>query len=130
MELITSAPELISAVPEPQPPRRRKRVRRRTLTRIDMRGRLGKRIRELEILFSGASGGDRGELSPVRKLKIEHAARLSALAEQALGDHLRGIGTSDLVRLERAAASAVRALGELEPKPKPPSLAEVLASHR
>ena len=48
--------ELNSAVhepkPQPQPPRR-KRDRRRTLTKIDQRSRLGKRIRELTTLFAG-----------------------------------------------------------------------------
>jgi hypothetical protein len=120
--------ELITAAPEPKsPPPRRKRDRRRTLTRIDRRSRLGKRIDELTILFAGALGG---ELSPVRKLRIERAAQLSALAEQARGDHMRNEGTSDIVRLERAAAAAVRALGDLEAKPKTPTLAELLASPR
>ena len=118
--------ELNSAVVEPkaqpQPPRR-KRDRRRTLTKIDQRSRLGKRIRELTTLFAGALGGDQ---SPFRKLKIEQAAQLSAIAELARGDHMRGRPTGDLVRLERAAASAVRAMGDLEPKPRPPTLAEVL----
>ena len=120
--------ELITAAPEPKsPPPRRKRDRRRTLTRIDRRSRLGKRIDELTILFAGALGG---ELSPVRKLRIERAAQLSALAEQARGDHMRNQGTSDIVRLERAAAAALRALGDLEPKPRGPTLAELLASPR
>jgi hypothetical protein len=111
--------------PTPTPPRR-KRDRRRTLTRIDQRSRLGKRIAELKLLFSGALGGDP---SPVRELKIERAAQLSALAEQARGDILRGgKGTGDIVRLERAAAAAVRGLGELEPKPRRQTLAEALAS--
>jgi hypothetical protein len=130
MELNTSAPELIIAASEPQPPRR-KRDRRRSLTRIDMRSRLGKRIAELSLVFAGALGGSRGELSAVRKLKIEQAAQLMALAEQARGEIMRGVkGTSDIVRLERAAAAAVRALGELEPRPKPPTLAEILSQPR
>ena len=37
---------------------------------------------------------------------------------------MRGRPTGDLVRLERAAASAVGAMGDLEPKPRPPTLAE------
>jgi hypothetical protein len=120
--------ELITAAPEPKsPPPRRKRDRRRTLTRIDRRSRLGKRIDELTILFAGALGG---ELSPVRKLRIERAAQLSALAEQARGDHMRNEGTSDIVRLERAAAAAIRALGDLEAKTRGPTLAEVLAQPR
>jgi hypothetical protein len=120
--------ELITAAPEPKsPPPRRKRDRRRTLTRIDQRSRLGKRIRELTILFSGALGVDP---SPFRKLKIERAAQLSALAELARGDHMRGKPMGDIVRLERAAASAVRALGELEAKPRAPTLAQVLSQPR
>jgi hypothetical protein len=96
MELITAS------APEPKsPPPRRRRDRRRTLTRIDQRSRLGKRIRELTNLFSAALGVDP---SPFRKLKIERAAQLSALAELARGDHMRGKPTSDIVRLERAAA--------------------------
>ncbi len=52
MELIIAAP-----APAPMPPRR-KRDRRRTLTRIDQRSRLGKRIRELTNLFAAALGVD------------------------------------------------------------------------
>jgi hypothetical protein len=121
LELITAAPE-----PSSQPPRHRKRDRRRSLTRIDMRSRLGK-LSELKLLFSGAIGG---ELSPVKKLKVERASQLSALAEQMRGDHLRGKPAGDLVRVERAAADAVKALGELEPRPRAKSLAEVLAQPR
>jgi hypothetical protein len=75
-----------STTPQPTPsptPPRRKRDRRRTLTKIDMRSRLGKRIAELTTLYSAALGGDRGELSPVRKFRIVHAAQLTALSEQA-----------------------------------------------
>jgi len=120
--------ELIAAAPEPKsPPPRRKRDRRRTLTKVDLRSRLGKRISELTILFSAALGVDS---SPFRQLKIERAAQLSALAELARGDHMRGKPTGDIVRLERAAAAAVRSLGELEPKPRPPTLTEILAQPR
>jgi len=124
-ELITAPPEpkpeLITA-PRPKP--RRKRDRRRTLTQIDMRSRLGKRIAELKNLFTAATGNDP---SPVLRMRIKLAAELSALAEQARGNLMRGERAGDVLRLERAAASAVRGLGELERKPKPPTLAEVLA---
>jgi hypothetical protein len=126
--LITAAPELITSAPElitpKSPAPRRKRDRRRTLTRIDQRSRLGKRIRELVNLFTGATGGDP---SPVMKMRIAQAAQLSATAEQARGDHMRGHGTGDIVRLERAAATAVRALGELEAKPRERSIFAQLA---
>jgi len=52
-----------------------KRDRRLTLTKIDKRGRLGKRIAELTAMFAS------GEQTPMRKLKVEKAARLTALAE-------------------------------------------------
>ena len=124
--------ELNSAVhepkPQPQPPRR-KRDRRRTLTKIDQRSRLGKRpsVKLTTLFFASKplavirhpSGG-----FPDR----EQAAQLSAIAELARGDHMRGRPTGDIVRLERAAAAAVRSLGDLEPKPKQPTLAELLAA--
>ena len=59
-----------------------KRDRRLTLTRIDKRGRLGKRITELTAIFAAAVGG---ELTPMHRLKIQRAAELGALAELARG---------------------------------------------
>ena len=52
-----------------------KRDRRLTLTRIDKRGRLGKRITELTAIFAAAVGG---ELTPMHRLKIQRAAELGA----------------------------------------------------
>jgi DNA invertase Pin-like site-specific DNA recombinase len=65
-----------------------------------------------------------------RSVMLERAAQLSALAEQTRGDHMRGKPAGDLVRVERAAASAVRALGELEAKPRRQTLAEALSQPR
>jgi hypothetical protein len=99
-----------------------KRDRRLTLTKIDRRGRLGKRIAELTAMFAAAVGG---EQTPMRKLKVEKAAELTALAELARGDFMRdGKGTlDDIVRLEREADQAVRSLGitERDPRAKPTS---------
>ena len=94
-----------------------KRVRRLTLTMVDTRGRLGKRIAELGVVFSAAVGG---EQTPMRKLKVEKAAQLTAIAELARGAYMRDAqGTlDDIVRLERKADQAVRALGIREAKPK------------
>jgi hypothetical protein len=102
-----------------------KRDRRLTLTKIDKRGRLGKRVAELTAMFAAAVGG---EQTPMRKLKVEKAAELTALAERARGDFMRdGKGTlDDIVRLERKADQAVRALGLNEAKPRPTS---PLAAH-
>jgi hypothetical protein len=105
-----------------------KRVRRLTLTKVDKRGRLGKRIAELTSMFVDALGDD---LTPMRKLKIEKAAQLTAIAELARGDFMRdGNGTlDDIVRLERKADQALRALGLTDAKPKPLSfLAQLAAS--
>jgi hypothetical protein len=94
-----------------------KRDRRLTLTKIDRRGRLGKRVAELTGMFAAAVGG---EQTPMRKLKVEKAAQLTALAELARGDFMRdGKGTlDDIVRLERKADQAVRSLGLTDAKPK------------
>jgi hypothetical protein len=94
-----------------------KRDRRLTLTKIDRRGRLGKRVAELTGMFAAAVGG---EQTPMRKLKVEKAAQLTALAELARGDFMRdGKGTlDDIVRLERKSDQAVRSLGLTDAKPK------------
>jgi hypothetical protein len=103
-----------------------KRDRRLTLTKIDRRGRLGKRVAELTAMFADAVGG---EQTPMRKLKVERAAQLTALAELARGDFMRdGKGTlDDIVRCERKADQAVRSLGISEAKrEKPPTVLEYL----
>ena len=103
-----------------------KRDRRLTLTRIDKRGRLGKRIVELTAIFAAAVGG---ELTPMHRLKIQRAAELGALAELARGAYLRGEGGDlhEVIRAERKADQATRALGISEAKPKGPSLLARLA---
>jgi hypothetical protein len=104
-----------------------KRDRRLTLTKIDKRGRLGKRVAELTAMFTDAVGD---EQTPMRKMKVEKAAQLTAIAELARGDFMRdGHGTlDDIVRLERKADQAVRALGLTDAKPKSTSpLAEHFA---
>jgi hypothetical protein len=98
-----------------------KRDRRLTLTRIDKRSRLGKRIGELTAMFTVAVCEE--ELTGLRRLKVQKAAELTAIAELARGDFMRdGKGSlDDIVRLERKADQAVRALGISEAKPKPTS---------
>jgi hypothetical protein len=102
-----------------------KRDRRRTLTKIDKRLPLGKRIVELTAMFIAALGE---EPTPLHRLKVQKAAELTAMAEKARGDFMRDAqGTlDDIVRLERKADQAVRALGLTETKPKP---ASPLAAH-
>lgn len=114
------------AVGAPKP----RRSRKRTLTTVDRRTRVWKRIAELTALFTAALGG--AEATPIRRMKIEQAAQLAALAEIARGRFMRnGDGTvDDIVRLERKADGAVRALGIVESKPKPPSIADIVARHK
>jgi hypothetical protein len=108
-----------------------KRSRKRTLTAIDKRTVLGKRLIELRELFTAALTATGVELSPMRQLRIDQAARAVALAEHAHGHHLRGEGCNDLADLvacERRADAAVRRLG-LPPersKPLTASVAEIL----
>ncbi len=49
------------------------------LTRVDRRTALGKRIAELKALYISACGGA-DALSPVKRLRIDEAAQLEALA--------------------------------------------------
>jgi hypothetical protein len=102
-----------------------KRDRRVSLTRVSKRGRLGQRIAELRSIFTEAVVG---EISPMRRMRIAEAAELKALAEKARGDYLRdGVGDlDDIIRAERRADQAVRAIGIVEAKRRPPSL---LADH-
>lgn len=87
-----------------------KRDRRLTLTKIDRRGRLGRRVAELQAIFTSAVNG---EITPLRRLKLERAAQMTALAELSRGDFMRdGRGTlSDVILAERRAAAACRAVG-------------------
>jgi hypothetical protein len=95
----------------------RKRDRKLTLTKVDKRGRFGKRVAELKAIFIAALGDEAG-LSAMKRLRVEKAAQLTAIAELARGDFMRdGTGTlDDIVRCERKAEQAVRSLGISEAK--------------
>jgi hypothetical protein len=84
--------------------------RRRTLTQIDKSGRMGRRIGELVRMFNEASSG---AASPLRRLKIQSAAELLAVAEMARGALIRGESgnLSEVTAAENRAASACRAIG-------------------
>jgi hypothetical protein len=103
---------------------------------LDGRTLVARRRRELIDIYIAALGGP-ASLSEGQRLDIRKAAELTALAEQARARAMRE-GTSDaselsaMIRLEGMAARAVRALN-IKPQasqPKPPSLAEYLASKR
>jgi hypothetical protein len=87
-----------------------KRDRRLTLTKIDKRGRFGRRVSELTSMFTDAVGG---ELTPMRRLKVERAAQMVAIAEMSRGGFMRDGGgkLEDVLLCERRAASACRAIG-------------------
>jgi hypothetical protein len=104
-----------------------KRIRRRLLTKVDKRNRVGRRIEELAALFLSALA-DR-ERTPMLAHKVRQAAELLAMAEKGRGDYLRGehCQLDDIVRAERRAEAAVAALGIKEARPKAPALADYLA---
>jgi hypothetical protein len=87
-----------------------KRDWRRRLTKIDKRGRLYLRIVELAKLFEAELGPG---LTPMQRLRLDQAARLMAIAEEARGRWMRREGENlhDIVRAERAALLAMRELG-------------------
>jgi len=98
------------------------------LTKVDRRTPLGRRVTELTGIFATAVGG---ELTPLRRLAVDKAAQLTAIAEKARGNFMRdGIGSpDDIVRLERKADQAIRALCIVETKrDATPSLADYLQS--
>ena len=128
-----SQPENSSAVTAPLDRRQEggaapKRDRRRRLTKIDRRSRLGLRIDELKALYESAFPA--GELTPLRRERIGEAAQLKAMAEAERGAWMRGEAKCDLdelIRLERRAVQAVRALGLSEAAKPAPSLLSQLA---
>jgi hypothetical protein len=123
-QLLATAAPLASRQADGNAP---KRDRRLTLTKIDKRGRFGRRVAELTALFAASISG---ETSPMMRLKIEKAAQLTAIAELARGDFMRdGKGTlDDIVRLERKADQAVRALRLVDGPPKP-AISNPLVDH-
>jgi hypothetical protein len=96
--------------PAKPPSRRFMRNYPKRLTGIDKRGRLYLRIVELTKLFEAELGP---ELTPMQRLRLEQAAQLMAIAEEARGRWMRKEGENlhDIVRCERAALLALRELG-------------------
>lgn len=99
-------------------------------TRLDGRTRIARRARKLLVAFAKAVG-------KYDDLVIAHAvtdaAELCAIAEDARARFMRGedVSLDDLVRIERAAALAVKRLN-LKPSdaPKAPDLDSYLESKR
>jgi hypothetical protein len=97
--------------------------------RVGHSTRLGRRIDELIVLFTAAVPAE--GLTKLRREKILEAAQCKALAEAERGVWMRGearCSLDELVRLERRADAAVRALGLVERAPQnTPSLQEYVA---
>ncbi len=109
-----------------------RRSRKKGLTTVDRRSRVSRRITELQALFLSALERAGAVLTPMRRMRLEEAAQLKALAEKARGDYLRdAVGSlDDVVRIERKADAAVRAIGlpSESSRPAPPSLADYMKS--
>jgi hypothetical protein len=95
----------------------RSRLKPKTLSHVSRRTRLGRRIAQLTAIYVAALGDE--ALSPIKRLKVDAAAQLMALAELARGDYMRDAKGSldDVVRIERKASAAERALGIVD-KPR------------
>ena len=98
------------------------------LVKLDRRTRLGRRVGELSAHFTKALGGP-SAISPLLATKIADAAQLKAIAERARADYLGGrkVSLGHVVRIERRADNAVKALHLPEAKPKPMSFRDRLA---
>jgi hypothetical protein len=96
----------------PRPDRKtRLKTRLIAVRNLDQRTRAATRARKLAAEFEAELGGD---LTTAMHIAIERAAALTVVAEDARARRLAGdltITLDDLVRTDRAAAAAVRALG-------------------
>jgi len=96
------------------------------LVRLDGRTRVARRVAALRRVFGDAVG----IVTPVVAVRINDAAHLQAIAERSRERFLAddaGVSADDLVRLERKAEAAVKALGiGRAVKPQGPTLAEYL----
>lgn len=118
----------------PTPPRQRSRRTNCPLSAYSLKTARGRRIADLAGSFAAAAGNP---TDPVRQAQIVAAAELAFLCEEARGAALQNPATAnfeDIVRLENAAARALRALG-IKPgaapvAPKAPSIHEIAARHR
>lgn len=99
------------------------------LVSVSKRGRVGRRIAEIEAQFIDALGGE-AALSPVQRERASTAAQLAVAAELARDRFLNGDGTitaDDLVRMGNQARIAENRLQLPEKKPAPN--VDVVAAH-
>lgn len=112
-----------------EPKQVRNRDRSRNLTKVDKRTVFGRRVMELRSVFASTFGPL--EMTPLRLMQVREAAELKAIAEQARGDFMRdSLGSlDDIVRIERKAALAVKAIGiKCQHRDATLSLADYLAA--
>jgi hypothetical protein len=91
------------------------------LVRLDGRSRMSRRVEQLRRKFIAALGGS-DAISPTLAERVAVAAQRMAIAEEARAGYLedRSIGLGHVIRAERNADTAVKALGIVEKaKPKP-----------
>jgi hypothetical protein len=103
---------------------RRRKTRLRTVAEIDLRTVAGRRACALVKTFEQALGHD---VTPAWRLKIDTAAALVAISENAQARHLRGDGSITLNDVIRAAAMARRAVRDLGINPRKPEANPLLA---
>ena len=101
-------------MPAKSPQTARGKVRLCTVESIDQRTRGAKRVAELVATFEAELSKSGRTVTAAESAAIRNAALLSAISEDAAARRLAGDATvslEDVVRLSRASAAAVRALG-------------------
>ena len=121
-----------SVVRADAPPKPARKVRLKTLAHLDRRTVAARRAAALAKTFAAEFGG---KVTGSQRVRIECAAALSAIAEDAQTRRLAGdptITLDDLVRATSAARRAVKDLGikSTTSAPAGPTLAEYLASKK
>jgi hypothetical protein len=112
-------------------PAPKRRNHRRARTRFDGRLAIGRRVKQLVILFRERLNGDAAN-DPVLAAAVERAAELQALAEHLRGAALRGDPAATpnaVVRITRLADLSVKRLHLDRHKPQQagPTLGQLLA---
>jgi hypothetical protein len=120
-------------IPPPLGPETRSKVRILTLGHLDRRTRASRRAALLADAFAAEIGG---QITDSLRIRIETAAALSVIAEDAQTRRLAGDSSVSLDDLVRAVSAARRALRDIGIRPNTkreqlgPTLAEYIASKR
>jgi hypothetical protein len=120
-------PATATPMPADRSAERPRSARRRVSDLHDKRTASWRRRVELIKVFEAALGGQ--VPPPPLRLRIEAAAEMTVIAERARAGFLAGsVALDDVVRVERAAASAVRTLRIGDRKPQAETLHDYLAA--